>query len=88
MNIPHLSRSVAETRSVDGHRYSVAALGSVVQRAGGGGGIPQPAPGCWLVGTQCRVGYQTCKFCCGDGRSYTQGCGWCIGWWDAPPCFR
>lgn len=55
-------------------------------RLAGGGGVPAPKPGCWFVGTQCRIGYQTCKFCCGDGQSYSQQCGWCIGWYDAPPC--
>lgn len=47
----------------------------------------QQAPGCWLVGTQCRGFYQTCKYCCGDGGSYSEQCGSCFGWWDAPDCF-
>ncbi|WP_298798319.1 hypothetical protein [uncultured Pseudonocardia sp.] len=52
----------------------------------GGGDVPDPMPGCAFVGTECRVGYQTCKYCCGNGQSYTRQCGWCIGWYDAPPC--
>jgi len=57
-------------------------------RLSGGGGVPAPKPGCFFVGTECRVGYQTCKYCCGggNGQSYTVPCGWCIGWYDAPPC--
>jgi hypothetical protein len=58
-------------------------------RLAGGGDVPAPLPGCWFTGTECRVGYQTCKYCCGggNGQSYSKPCGWCIGWWDAPPCF-
>jgi len=48
--------------------------------------VPPPMPGCWFVGTECRVFYQTCKYCCGGGASYSKPCGWCIGWYDAPPC--
>jgi hypothetical protein len=55
-------------------------------RLSGGGNPPPPPPGCWFAGTQCRVGVQSCKFCCGDGKEVTQLCGWCIGWWDYPPC--
>ncbi len=66
---------------------------------GPGGGeppIPLPEPGCYFVSTECRVIYQTCKYCCYDGRSYTRGCGgpWgdgifgCGGWYDALPCWR
>jgi len=57
-----------------------------ISLAGGGGDVPAPSPGCFFVGTECRVGYQTCKYCCGNGQSYTKQCGWCIGWYDAPPC--
>jgi hypothetical protein len=70
--------------------YSVTPLLSTgTVRLAKGGNIPDPKPGCWWVGTECRVGYQTCKYCCGGGnnQSYTEPCGWCIGWWDAPPCF-
>jgi hypothetical protein len=48
--------------------------------------VPTPLPGCWFVGTQCRGFYQTCKFCCSDGGKYSQQCGWCVGWWNAPQC--
>ena len=47
---------------------------------------PPPDPGCWFVGTACRGFYQTCKYCCGDGAHYSQRCGWCVGWWNAPSC--
>lgn len=51
------------------------------------GGPPKPpASACWLGSTQCRVGIQTCKYCCGDGTEYTEQCGWCVGWWDYAPC--
>lgn len=45
-----------------------------------------PAPGCWFNGTSCKFAVQSCHYCCGDGRTYSNGCGWCFGWWDAPPC--
>lgn len=49
--------------------------------------LPQgPPPGCILVGTECRVFHQTCKYCCSNGGTYSEACGWCAGWWDAPPC--
>jgi len=64
--------------------------------SGGGGcvAIPPPDLGCVFVGTECRLFYQTCKYCCYNGRSYTRGCGgpscdgWfgCVGWYDAPMC--
>jgi hypothetical protein len=47
---------------------------------------PPPAPGCYFAGTNCYGFVQTLKFCCGDGREYTQQWGWCIGFWLAPPC--
>lgn len=59
---------------------------SAIHTAGSGGGVPTPAPGCVFVGTECRGFFQSCKYCCGDGRSYTQSCGSCVGWYDAPPC--
>jgi hypothetical protein len=47
---------------------------------------PPPKPGCWFAGTNCYGFVQTVKFCCGDGREYTEQWGWCIGFWQAPPC--
>jgi hypothetical protein len=50
------------------------------------GGIPPADLGCMFVGTDCKIFYQTCKYCCYDGRSYSKPCGWCIGWYNAPDC--
>jgi hypothetical protein len=57
-----------------------------IYTSGSGGTIPTPATGCYFAGTQCRGFIQSCKYCCGDGGSYSQSCGSCIGWYDAPPC--
>jgi hypothetical protein len=47
---------------------------------------PPPKPGCWLAGTNCYGFIQTLKFCCNAGEEYTEQWGWCIGFWQAPPC--
>jgi len=47
---------------------------------------PPTHPRCIFVGTECYLFYQNCKYCCGNGTSYTQHCGWCWGWWRAPDC--
>ena len=81
MRLPEIA---APASYAHGAPEGVRAAGGV--HLSGGGGVPAPKPGCFFVGTECRIGYQTCKYCCGNGQSYTQQCGWCIGWYDAPPC--
>jgi len=89
MRLPEISRVSATTTlpylALDRIQVSPGSGIQSVQLAGGGG-IPPPLTGCWFVGTQCRIGYQSCYYCCGDGTRYSKQCGWCIGWWDAPPC--
>jgi hypothetical protein len=83
MKLP--THSPTSTGSWRGAHVDHPASNDSVQLSGGGG-VPNPKPGCYFVGTACYIGYQTCKYCCGNGQSYTQQCGWCIGWYDAPPC--
>lgn len=84
MRLPAMSQAISTSSIVGTAGEPHTAYG--LRLAGGGGDVPPPLPGCVFVGTQCRVGYQTCKYCCGNGQSYTKQCGWCIGWYDAPPC--
>lgn len=84
MKLPKLSKGVRNYQRVLDFNQ-IDQLREAIQLSGGGN--PSPPPGCQFVGTQCRGAIQSCKYCCGDGRSYTQSCGWCVGWYDAPPCF-
>jgi hypothetical protein len=48
-------------------------------------GTPATPNGCYLIGTSCTAFVQTCHYKCSTG-CITQGCGWCVGFWGAPPC--
>lgn len=85
MKLPKLSEGILHRQPLLDFN-PIARLREGIQPSGGGSPNP-PLGGCQFVGTQCRVGVQSCKYCCGDGRSYTENCGWCVGWYDAPPCF-
>jgi hypothetical protein len=54
--------------------------------SGGNSSCPNANPGCMLIGTSCYGALQFCNYCCPD-RSYIQQGGWCIGYYQAPPCF-
>jgi hypothetical protein len=84
MKLPKLSKGILHWQPLLDFNL-ISQLGEAILPSGGGS--PNPPPGCWLVGTQCRGTFQSCKYCCGDGRSYTESCGWCVGWYDAPPCY-
>lgn len=49
-------------------------------------GTPPAPPGCYFIGTSCAGFVQTCHYRCGEGKCVSQGCGWCVGYWQAPPC--
>lgn len=89
MRLPSVSANVSTSALLYEAQSQISSSifysGQVIQPSDGGG-VPAPKPGCWFVGTECRVGIQNCKYCCGGGQSYTQQCGWCVGWYDAPPC--
>lgn len=53
---------------------------------GGGGGGSTPPLGCWPSGTKCRGMIQHMVYCCADGKTWEERTGWCLGWYDAPPC--
>ena len=72
--------------------WRVPAVTQCSQQAQGCGGtvstLPPPAkPGCWFNGTACYGVIQECNYCCTDAPSYTEQCGNCIGYWQAPSCY-
>ncbi len=89
MNIPKQSASVV--REFVESRYGAVILPSNAKGSrplgGGGGGGSNPPPGCWLSGTECRGWMQKLVYCCPGGTTWKKSSGWCIGWYDAPPCF-
>ena len=52
----------------------------------GGGDGANPPPGCYPAGTECRGWIQNMVYCCPGGTTWKRREGWCVGWWDAPPC--
>lgn len=55
---------------------------------------PPPKPGCWFNGTACYGAVQMCHYCCasppappGSPAEYSEQCGQCVGFWQAPPCY-
>ena len=47
---------------------------------------PPPKPGCTFNGTSCYGLVQLCHYCCEFIGEYSQQCGSCIGFWQAPTC--
>jgi hypothetical protein len=87
MKLPLQSRAIRNNRIVSIKDTSISGLSSLnLKLLGGNGGGSTPPFGCWPSGTECRGFIQHMVYCCPGGTTWKKKQGWCIGWWDAPPC--